>query len=255
MTLPDIDYGDAVRLGIIVPSGNVIAEPQIRAMLPRGVSPLFTRLALRGSSDAELRRMMAGVEDAAGLLSDAGVDRIVFHCTAVTTMSPESGPEIQSRIQAATGVQAIVTSDALAAAFHALDVRRVVLLTPYIAAVHQREIAWLAHLGLRVEQDHALGIDTNAEMGRLQPADLLAWAESHATASADALFLSCTALRSAEIIEVLEQRIGCPVVTSNQAMVWYALRSAGVPCVRDGWGALMRHDAHAFRVAPDGDRG
>ena len=47
MTLPDIDYGDAVRLGIIVPSGNVIAEPQIRAMLPRGVSPLFTRLALQ----------------------------------------------------------------------------------------------------------------------------------------------------------------------------------------------------------------
>ncbi|HEX3574284.1 MAG TPA: hypothetical protein VHU42_06765 [Rhodopila sp.] len=52
MTEAGIEYGDRLRLGIIVPSGNVIAEPQIRAMLPPGVSALFTRLALRGSSEA-----------------------------------------------------------------------------------------------------------------------------------------------------------------------------------------------------------
>ena len=235
-----IEYGDRLRLGIIVPSGNVIAEPQIRAMLPAGVGALITRLALRGSSELELRQMEEGVEDAAGLLADAQVDRIVFHCTAVTTFSPHSGPAIRQRITAATGIPGLVTSDALAAAFQALQMRRVVLLSPYITPVHQREIAFLEHLGLEVVGDNALGIDTNDAMARLTPAQLDKWAMTQRNSQADGYFLSCTALRTAELITSLEQRLGRPVLTSNQVMVWHALRDAGWLCNADPvWGHLM----------------
>lgn len=234
-----IDYGDRLRLGIIVPSGNVIAEPQIRAMLPAGVGALITRLALRGSSEAELRRMEAGVEDAARLLADAQVDRIVFHCTAVTTFSPEAGLAIRERIRAATGIPGLVTSDALAAAFQTLRIRRVVLLSPYIAPVHRREIAFLEHLGLDVVGEAALGIDTNDEMARLSPAQLEKWAMSQHHEQADGYFLSCTALRTAELIAPLERALARPVLTSNQVMVWHALRDVGIPGGSSVWGQLM----------------
>ena len=46
-------YGSRARLGMLLPSGNVAAEPQIGAMLPEGVSLHTTRLKLTGSSDAE----------------------------------------------------------------------------------------------------------------------------------------------------------------------------------------------------------
>lgn len=234
-----IEYGDRLRLGVIVPSGNVIAEPQIRAMLPTGVSALITRLALRGSSEAELRRMEAGVEAAAGLLADAQVDRIVFHCTAVTTFSPEAGSAIRQRISAATGIPGLVTSDALAAAFQALRMRRVVLLSPYVASVHQQEIAFLQHLGLEVVGEAALGIDTNDAMARLSPKQLEEWAITQLNSQADGYFLSCTALRTAELIAPLERRLGRPVLTSNQAMVWHALRDAGLSEGDTTWGQLM----------------
>jgi len=237
--VPAIEYGDRLRLGIIVPSGNVIAEPQIRAMLPAGVAALMTRLALRGSSEAELRRMEEGVEDAARLLADAQVDRIVFHCTAVTTFSPESGSAIRQRITAATGISGLVTSDALVAAFRALQIRRVVLLSPYIAPVHQREIAFLEYLGLTVVGEAALGIDTNDAMARLSPEQLEEWAFSQRNSQADGYFLSCTALRTAELIGGLEQRLGSAVLTSNQVMVWYALRDAGLSDRDATWGQLM----------------
>jgi maleate isomerase len=239
---PGIEYGDRLRLGIIVPSGNVIAEPQIRAMLPPGVNALITRLALRGSSEAELRRMEAGVEDASRLLADAQVDRIVFHCTAVTTFSPEAGPAIRHRITAATGIRGLVTSDSLGAAFKALRIRRVVLLTPYIAPVHQREIAFLEHLGLDVVGDAALGIDTNDAMARVSPAALEDWALSQRNDCADGYFLSCTALRTAELIAPLEQKLGRPVLTSNQVMVWHALRDAGVDGGDPVWGQLFKQE-------------
>lgn len=237
--VPAIEYGDRLRLGIIVPSGNVIAEPQIRAMLPAGVAALMTRLALRRSSEAELRRMEEGVEDAARLLADAQVDRIVFHCTAVTTFSPESGPAIRQRITAATGIPGLVTSDALVAALRALQIRRVVLLSPYIAPVHQREIAFLEYLGLTVVGEAALGIDTNDAMARLSPEQLEEWAFSQRNSQADGYFLSCTALRTAELIGGLEQRLGSAVLTSNQVMVWYALRDAGLSDRDATWGQLM----------------
>lgn len=236
---PVIDYGDRFRLGIIIPSGNVIAEPQIRAMLPNGVGALFTRLALRGSSDAELRIMEEGVEDAARLLADARVDRIVFHCTAVTTASPESGTAIRKRIKEATGIPGLVTSDALTAAFGTLAVRRVVLLSPYVQSVHRREIAFLEHLGLNVVKEAALGIDTNDEMARIPAEQLEEWALSNQNSEADCYFLSCTALRSAELIAPLERQLGRPVVTSNQAMVWDALRACGASDGNLNWGQLM----------------
>lgn len=247
LSRPDavIDYGDRLRLGIIVPSGNVIAGPQIHAMLPAGVGAVITRLALRGSSEAELRRMEAGVEDAARLLADAQVDRIVFHCTAVTTFSPEAGPAIRQRIYAATGIPGLVTSDALAAAFQVLRIHRVVLLSPYIAPVHQREIAFLKHLGLEVVGEAALGIDTNDAMARLSSTELEKWAITQRNDRADGYFLSCTALRTAELIAPLERQLGRPVLTSNQVMVWYALRDAGLREGNPVWGQLMDEQTKA----------
>ena len=236
---PTIDYGDSLRLGIIIPSGNVVAEPQIRAMVPPGVGALFTRLALRGSSDAELQRMTEGVEEAATLLADARVGRVIFHCTAVTTASPQAGPAIRQRIESATGTPALVTSDALIEAFRALSARRIVLLTPYIARVHQREIDFCTHLGLEVVHDDALGIETNEEMARLTPDDLARWALRHRHEGADAYFMSCTALRSADCIAFLEQHLHCPVITSNQVIVWHALRDCGHLPAAPQWGCLM----------------
>ena len=62
-----IDYGDRARLGILVPSGNTVAEPELRAMLPSGVGMSVARLPLVGSSEAELRAMIDRLEEEAVL--------------------------------------------------------------------------------------------------------------------------------------------------------------------------------------------
>ncbi len=236
---PVIDYGDRLRLGIIVPSGNVVAEPQIRAMLPAGVGPLFTRLALRGTTEAELLAMTDGLEPAAALLADARVDRIVFHCTAVTTFSPDAGRAIRERITRATGIPGLVTSDALEAALRALDLRRIVLLSPYTLPTHRREVAFVEQLGVAVASDASLELETNEQMARLRPEVLAEWVLGQRDPGADGYFISCTALRSAEVIAELEARLDRPVLTSNQLMVWHALRSANHGPAADHWGRLM----------------
>lgn len=233
-----IDYGDRARLGVLLPSGNVVAEAEIRAMLPPGVGHHVTRLALRGSSDAELLGMLDALEPAARLLADARPNAIAFHCTAVSTFAPAMAGDITRRIEDATGLPAFSTADALLAACAALAARRVLLVTPYVAGVHRREIDFLAANGLQVTGGAWMGIDGNAEMGRLTPEAILRFA-TDAHADADLCLLSCTAIRSAGIIAAAERALGMPVLTSNQAMVWHALRVLNVAAPVPGYGRLL----------------
>ena len=236
-----VDYGDRLRAGIIIPSGNPVAEPEIRAMLPDGVSALVTRLPLRGSSEPELLNMLNGLDTAAKLLADAGVGAIVFHCTAVSTFAPHLAEDIRAHIWRATGIPSFATSDAILAACDALNAERLSLLTPYIEDVHKREIDFLRAAGKVVVGDACLGINTNDAMARLSPDELLNWASGivSTTPDADLCFLSCTALRSAPLIAPLEFLSGQPVITSNQVMVWYLLRSAGLTDAAVGFGTLF----------------
>jgi maleate isomerase len=237
--MPDIDYGSRLRAGVLIPSGNSVAEPEIRAMLPKEISMLVTRLSLRGSSKAELMRMLDRLEQASELLADAKVDCIVFHCTAVSTFAPELADGIRERIQSVSGIKCFTTADAILDALKRLNARRVSLLTPYIGEVHEREVAFLEANGFDVGSGANLGIDTNAEMATLSPETILAWAADKIDSSADACLISCTAIKSAPVIDQLEKVSGLPVLTSNQSMVWHLLRSNGIDGPVDDYGRLL----------------
>jgi maleate isomerase len=234
-----IDYGQRLRIGMLLPSGNPIIEPQVNAMLPQGVALYVTRLPLRGSSEAELLAMARNVEEAARLLGDAGVGLIAFNCTAVSTYSKAMEADIQQRIASATGLPALMTSAAIVEALKILGARKVVLLTPYIPEVNEREVAFLAVEGLEVLSETGLGLDTNTEMAKLAPEVWIDLARQNKDLRADAYLVSCTAVRSAEVIDELERELGRPVVTSNQAITWHCLRTAGILDRVRGFGALL----------------
>src|SRR6201999_2672666 len=81
-----VRHGAKLRIGMLLPSVNSEAEPQMEAMMPPGVSLLTTRLKMVESFEPrELLTMTERVEEGAQLLADAAIDRILFHCTAVTT--------------------------------------------------------------------------------------------------------------------------------------------------------------------------
>ena len=59
---------------------------------------------------------------------------------------------------------------------------------------------------------------------------------------ADAVLISCTGQKTADFISDLEEEIGKPVVTSNQATGWQALKMLGVePCL-PGRGTLFENE-------------
>jgi maleate isomerase len=233
-------YGWRRRLGMLLPSVNTAAEAQFNAMLPAGVSLHTTRLKLNGGSEQQLLAMADRLEEGADLLADAGCDLILFHCTAVTTFDAEMDLTLPSRITEATGVAATATSRALIAAFEAVEARRIVMVTPYDAQTNTREVAFLENHQIGVVADVALDVRSADQMIGIEPGEWYRLVREHARADADAYFISCTAVRSLEVIEMLERDLDCPVITSNQAAAWHSLRLMGIRDEIAGCGRLMR---------------
>jgi maleate isomerase len=237
LAAPSINYGARAQFGMMLPSVNTIAEPQIAAMLPSGVSLHTTRLRL--TSDRELLAMLDRLEEATGLIADAHPTRIIFHCTAVSMYSPEIVGEITERVAKITPIPLVITSEAIVAALRALGASKIVLMTPYPQATNDREIRFLAHHGIEVVRERGLGIENGADMARVEPETWYRETLALRHPDADAYFISCTAVRSADAIAALERDLDRPVITSNQGMLWGALRSAGITDPVHGFGRLL----------------
>jgi maleate isomerase len=234
-------FGWRARFGMILPSANRVAEPELMDMLPPGVSLHTTRIKLAGTSPAELLASTEKVEEAASLLADNGPDLIAFHCTAVSTYDADLEESLKRRITQSSGRPATATSDALLAAFRVLNVRKLVMLSPYPQALNDREVAFLQRHGLQVV--HEIGLDLPVqEHADVPPEEWHRQALAHRHPDADAYFLGCTNIRAVPAIGGIERDLGRPVVTSNQAILWHALRMNGMPDRMEGFGALLaRH--------------
>jgi len=234
-----INYGTRARIGVILPSGNIAAEAELMAMMPRGVSMHVTRLPLAGSQPEQLLGMIEDVESAALLLKDTQPDLIVFHCTAVSTWDARLDDAIRQRIHEATGIPATTTAHAIVEALRTLGSQSIVLISPYIDEINRRESDFLSLRGVRVLAACGLALNTPKEMFQVETCEWIERAVVERDENADAYFISCTAVRSLGAVALLEKILGRPVITSNQAMAWHALRNVGIADKLSGFGSLF----------------
>ena len=233
-------YGWRGRIGLIVPSSNTTMEEEFRRILPDGVSLHVSRIRLREVTREELIKMEEGIKDAVYRLSDAGVDIIVFGCTTGSLVGGYGYDlKLSKKMMELSGVKAITTSTAVLKAFKTLNMNKLVVATPYIEELNMDEKKFFEDNGFRVLEIKGLGIKDNLEIGRQPPHISYRLAKSLNLKDADGIFISCTNFRTLEIIKPLEEDIGLPVVTSNQATFWYTFKELGITYVDERFGRLF----------------
>ncbi|TIX74456.1 MAG: ectoine utilization protein EutA, partial [Mesorhizobium sp.] len=94
------------------------------------------------------------------------------------------------------------------------------ILTPYTVETSRPMAAYFAAHDFEIAGFTCLGFEDDREMARIAPASLVDLSLDAMDEKADALFVSCTALRAALAVVGMEEAIGRPVVTSNQATAW-----------------------------------
>ena len=232
-------YGLRLRIGLLVPSSNTTMEPDFHSMAPEGVSVHTARMRLDEVTPDGLIRMADDAERGAALLATAGVDVIVYGCTTGSLVGGVKWEESLVRnIHENTGVRATSTSGAVVLALRSLSARRVGVATPYTDVLNRLETQFLEDHGFQVAAIEGLGLVDNLEIGRVER-DVIEGLIEAVASEADTIFISCTNLPALDLIDGLERRHGRPVVTSNQASLWAALRDSGVKGI-PGYGELLR---------------
>jgi maleate isomerase len=125
-------------------------------------------------------------------------------------------------IRKTAGIEALSTSSLVNEALHALGLKKLVVLSPYMS--NDDIIAYLSAAGFTVVRDVALKCKTAADFEAITPQRWLELARENDTPEADGIFLSCTNTTQIEAVAAIERELGKPVVNSNQAVLWGCLK-------------------------------
>lgn len=222
------------RVGLIVPSSNVTMETEIPAMLGRDGSYTFhsSRMRMQKVSAEELKAMDAQGERCVQELADARCDVLAYAClVAVMVQGPGAHRAVEQRLRdaaAAAGCDAPVISSAgaLVDSLHELGARRIAVVTPYVPALTQKVVDYLAAEGVEATSVESLGVDDNHLVACIPGDTVLRAVDRVDLAGVDALVLSaCVQMPSLAIVAAVAERVSVPVLTAATATAASILRA------------------------------
>ena len=228
------------KIGYLLLATEQTVQDDVYRLRPEGVGVHFTRVPIPDSITSDTLSAQAGLlaDAAATLLPDGSLDVACYACTSGSLVIGEE--RVFAEIaRGAPGARPTSIITGVLRALRALRARRVVVATPYLDEINAREAAYLEAAGVEVLDIQGLNLERDSDMVRVAPAYIADFAAGLDRPDADAVFVSCGALRTLDVVGALEDRLGKPVVASNPAMIWDCLRLAGIEDRMAGFGTLL----------------
>lgn len=231
------------RLGLIALATDLTTERDYRHLLPAdGLGLYTTRVPFENPTTPEnLVKMTPRLTAAAKLLpDDQRLEAICYSCTAASVVIGDEA--VSEAIQVAhPGVPVVTPSQSAVLAFAALGTSRISVLSPYLVETSEPMFVYFTRKGLDIQRFECFGLDDDRDMARVSSASIVEAACAVDDPYSEALFISCTGLPAVAVIQEIEQRLGKPVVTSNQATAWALLQLSGIEQVPEGYGQIFHH--------------
>lgn len=238
------------RIGFLVPPGNPTVEPEMMGLAPSGVSLHFTRMVAHGTTGAHAgqedrnRTQIEHLADNVALLAMVKPSAIVMAHTATSyTLGMAGEDALVQRMQSEYGIPFITAFGSVVEALRHRGICRVAYGTPYDEATTEKGKRHLEAYGFQVVSHRILPGVTNIYDESHQRAYQLARAVD--CPEADAVLLSGVGMPTIAALDMIEQDLGKPAMSSASAMMWNALRIIGVNDPATHGGSLLT------RVAPD----
>lgn len=228
-------------------------ESEFYKMLPTGVSLHTTRMECHPgitidelrllSYDEAIQIVFPNAENAAKLVSAVNANVNIYGTTDMSHLMGEKwNTDLTNRLEKVTQVKTITASTAVIEGLNEMDINKLVLVTPYTMETTKTEKKWLesmdfdvVDIGIHYLEDQL----SNIHRGNVHPELLYNTVKEKCKSNFDGVFISCTNLRTIEIIDKLEEDLGKPVVSSNLACMWAALRAIGIKNQVSKFGSLL----------------
>ncbi len=241
------------RVGLIVPSSNTTMETEIPAMLHermKGQPETFTfhssRMRMMHVSPEELKKMDKDSERCALELSDARCDVMAYACLiAIMCQGPGYHEVSECKLANITkenkaNSPMVSSAGALIKGIETLRAKKVSIITPYMKPLTNQVIEYLNTSGIEVMDSISLEVPDNLEVGRLDPTNLIKIVDDLDYTQADAVVLSaCVQMPSLEAIQIVEDKIGKPVLSAATATVFQILKNLNLNSHVPNAGSLL----------------
>ncbi len=228
-----LDDGPGIRatLGAVVLKTDETMEGDFRAFLPSdGVALYHSRIPFEPEvTPKTLSRMEVDIRASVDLFPPAANFNVIgYGCTSASAVIGEA--RIAKQVHKVYPDAAVTNPlSAAKAALSALDAKRISVITPYIAEVSRALRQRLTEAGFETVELASFEQIEDAVVARITPQSVHeAIVNICSRAAVDAVFVSCTSLRTADVISRAEQETGIPIISSNQALAWHMMRLAGL---------------------------
>ncbi len=229
-------------LGLIFPPKDYPIPPDARRLYPTGVEFLGDGVGLPGGMTLEgYEEAIPRVVPVAEALVKRGAKVIsVFGSSLTFYKGAKFNEDLTQKVTKATGVPATTQSNGLIDGLRTVNARRVAVATAYTDIVTGRLKAFLEEHGFEVTSAKGLGYERIPEGAATQEILFKLGADAYANSKkADALVVSCGALRTLDLIVPLESLIKVPVVSSTPHGLMNGVRLLGVNARVQGFGIVF----------------
>ncbi len=160
---------------------------------------------------------------AADILPGYPLDAIVFNCTSASALLGDAA--VRNAIQLGKpGVPVLTTAAAGVGHILQAGYKKISLLTPYNREISRGLADYFERGGLNIVSLNYMGIADDRDVARLTQSAIIDAACAAIDADVEAMFISCTAMRAAQILPEIEQATGLPVFSSNHSSFWQTMR-------------------------------
>ena len=234
--------------GLIVPANNGVVLPEIYRALPEGVSAYETRMRAGAHVTPEaINKMVEDALVAGEMLAEAQVDMISYCCMGSSVLKGwdwEDG--IIDQLSEIGGCPVTSANRAMLEAFREFGVRTVALITPYPTVIDEAIPGFFAARDILVKSITKVEVKSqgdepshNRDIRYVKPAQLRALAREINLEDVDAIGLLATDMETMSIIDAIEQDVGLPTLSNNQAIIWQIVRLLKLDTPISGCGRLL----------------
>jgi maleate isomerase len=235
-------YGWRARIGHVAPSRGDTLVYEFYKIFSEGFMILNTTGTVRQLVDGDFERQLARIEEAVQDLVENHCDSIIFSGSPLFTRLPfGSDRQLGKKLSDKFGVPVAAGLTAEVEALKAMNCQKLVVGTPYPEELNDRLKHHLEASGFEVLQIAGYGVRKNADLTDLpvHASYKIAKRLYAKGRDADGVFIACPRWPTLPDVELLEQEIKKPVVTSSLACIWYAMKLIDVRENVRGYGRLM----------------
>jgi arylmalonate decarboxylase len=227
---------------MIFPPANYQIPPEAHRLYPTGVRFLPRGVGLERMTPDAYDRVVDKIVPAAESLAKEGAQAISIMGTSLTFYKGAAfNQQLIDQVKKATGLPTTSMSTAIVQAARAVGARRIAVATAYADVVNERLRLFLEESGFTVLGVKGLGIERFEDAPPVTQEGLQKFSASvyDSMPTADALVISCGALKTLDLLVPLETHCKVPVISSTPHAFWDAVRMVGLSGQSKGFGRLL----------------